>query len=154
MARCGQQRVSLPSAFLPSSIPNFPIPPLLSIRSYLPPAFKNLTVAILYACPWSRQPFIEFALCSSLDLEQISFDGVELNSYELHELLSPMHSPVELTFAHTPNVLFDALYCRGMDCQPSVLRLKRSYIVQGWGDYNAHSRLARMVESRWWTDDV
>jgi len=78
---------------------------------------------------------MEFALRSSLDLEQISFDGVEPNSYELHELLSPMHSPVELTFAHTPNVLyhlFDALYCRGTDSQPSVPKLKKLYIVQGW----------------------
>jgi hypothetical protein len=155
VARCGHQRVSLPSAFLPS----FPISRFLH---YFPsiltsPALKSLTVAILYACPWSHQPFIEFALRSSLDLEQISFHGVELNSYELHELLSPMHSLVELTFAHAPNVLyhlFDALYCRGTDSRPLVPRLKKLYIVQGWGYSNAHSRLARMVESRWWTDDV
>ena len=85
VARCGQQRVSLPSAFLPPSIPNFLIPLLLSICSYLPPALKSLTVAILYACPWSHQPFIEIGLHSSLDLdlEQISFNGVELNFYDL-----------------------------------------------------------------------
>jgi len=118
------------------------------------PALKDLTLSMFTDGPWSHQIFMEFILRSCLDLEQLSLTVANMNSDELLEIISRMHSLVRAE--HTPNahdLLFDTLRYHGMDSQHYIPKLTTLNILQDSGDHNDHIGLASMIESRWWTDD-
>jgi len=121
------------------------------------PALKSLTITIRGDCTWSHEDFMEFALCSLLDLERLSFKRVPIYPHELLQILTHTQSLIELDIAseslYIDTTLFDALSYREMDGQHLLPKLEALHIFESWGDDVVEDSIAGMVESRWWTDD-
>ena len=121
------------------------------------PALKDLTVATTDGCAWSQPIFMELTLRSSLDLEQLYFDHLEINPDALLQLLPHMKSLIKLHINLSKCIddnLFDALCYRGMDGQHLAPKLE-ILDVYGFTGYDIdHNGIANMIESRWWTDDA
>jgi hypothetical protein len=117
------------------------------------PALKDLTVS---GCPWSQQIFMEFTLRSSLDLERLRFNFVEIRPDELLQVLPHMQSLVELEVHFSQCIddgLFNALCYRKTDSRHLVPKLK-ILNIRAFNDAINDNGIANMIESRWWTDDA